>query len=236
MMFLEKIWLIPLFPALGALAQLLFGRKLPDRGVSAVSVGLPWLSFLWAVGCLLALLGQPEHVFASKPLYSWLPAGAFRLSSGSVGSLNVDVGFLLDPLSAVMVLVVTGVGLLIHIYSIGYMAREGGYYRFFGYLNLFMFSMLILVLANNYLMMFVGWEGVGLCSYLLIGFYFLRKSASDAGKKAFVVNRVGDAGFLLGIFLTVGALGTIKFTEFAPALASGHFAVDRKSTRLNSSH
>src|SRR2546425_8342733 len=158
MMFLEKIWLIPLFPALGALAQLLFGRKLPDRAVSAVSVGLPGLSFLWAVGCFLALRGQPEHVFASRPLYSWLPAGAFRRSSGSVGSLNVDVGFLLDPLSAVMVLVVTGVGLLIHIYSIGYMAHEGGYYRFFGYLNLFMFSMLILVLANNYLMMFVGWE------------------------------------------------------------------------------
>ena len=105
------------------------------------------------------------------------------------------------------------------------MAHEGGYYRFFGYMNLFMFSMLTLVLANNMLLMFVGWEGVGLCSYLLIGFYFLRKSAADAGKKAFIVNRVGDAGFLLGIFLTVGTLGTIKFTEFAPALAAGHFAV-----------
>src|SRR3989449_139783 len=104
MMFLEKIWLIPLFPALGALAQLLFGRKLPDRAVSAVSVGLPGLSFLWAVGCFLALLGQPEHVFASKPLYSWLPAGAFRLASGSGGSLNVDVGFLLDPLAAAFLL------------------------------------------------------------------------------------------------------------------------------------
>ncbi len=225
MMFLEKIWLIPLFPALGALAQLLFGRKLPDRAVSAVSVGLPALSFVWAVGCFLALLGQPEHVFASKPLYSWLPAGAFRLASGSVGSLNVDVGFLLDPLSAVMVLVVTGVGLLIHIYSIGYMAREGGYYRFFGYLNLFMFSMLILVLANNYLMMFVGWEGVGLCSYLLIGFYFLRKSASDAGKKAFVVNRVGDAGFLLGVMLMAVTFGTLNFQEVTAAARSGRFPV-----------
>jgi len=225
MMFLEKIWLIPLFPALGALAQLLFGRKLPDRAVSAVSVGLPALSFVWAVGCFLALLGQPEHVFASKPLYSWLPAGAFRLASGSVGSLNVDVGFLLDPLSAVMVLVVTGVGLLIHIYSIGYMAHEGGYYRFFGYLNLFMFSMLILVLANNYLMMFVGWEGVGLCSYLLIGFYFLRKSASDAGKKAFVVNRVGDAGFLLGVMLMAVTFGTLKFQEVTAAARSGRFPV-----------
>ena len=104
---------------------------------------------------------------------------------------------------------VTGVGFLIHVYSTGYMAHEGGYYRFFGYLNLFMFSMLTLVLGNNLLLLFVGWEGVGLCSYLLIGFYFLRKSASDAGKKAFIVNRIGDAGFILGLFLTSALLGTI---------------------------
>jgi NADH-quinone oxidoreductase subunit L len=112
-----------------------------------------------------------------------------------------------------MVLVVTGVGLLIHVYSVGYMAHEGGYYRFFGYMNLFMFAMLTLVLANNMLLMFVGWEGVGLCSYLLIGFYFLKKSASDAGKKAFIVNRIGDAGFILGILLTAVTLGTIRFTS-----------------------
>ena len=135
-----------------------------------------------------------------------------------------DWGFLLDPLSAVMILVVTGVGLLIHIYSTGYMAHEGGYYRFFGYLNLFMFAMLMLVLANNLLLLFVGWEGVGTCSYLLIGFWFKKKSASDAGKKAFIVNRVGDAGFLLGIFLTSALLGTIRFTQLGPALAAGHFA------------
>ena len=110
----------------------------------------------------------------------------------------------MDPLTCVMLLVVTGVGFLIHVYSIGYMGHEGGYYRFFGYMNLFMFSMLTLVLANNLLLLFVGWEGVGLCSYLLIGFYFLQKSASDAGKKAFIVNRIGDAGFLLGIFLMLG--------------------------------
>ena len=127
--------------------------------------------------------------------------------------------FQIDPLSAVMILVVTGVGFLIHVYSTGYMAHEGGYYRFFGYLNLFMFAMLILVLANNLLMMFVGWEGVGTCSYLLIGFYFHRKSASDAGKKAFIVNRVGDAGFLLGIFLTSAVLGTVRFSDIGPALA-----------------
>ena len=122
-----------------------------------------------------------------------------------------------------MLFVVTGVGFLIHVYSTGYMAHEGGYYRFFGYLNLFMFSMLTLVLANNLLLLFVGWEGVGLCSYLLIGFYFLRKSASDAGKKAFIVNRIGDAGFMLGLFLMLGTLGTIRFTEIGPAHRRGAF-------------
>ncbi len=135
-----------------------------------------------------------------------------QTASGHAIRFVADWGFLLDPLSCVMVLVVTGVGFLIHIYSIGYMGHEGGYYRFFGYMNLFMFAMLTLVLANNMLLMFVGWEGVGLCSYLLIGFYFLKKSASDAGKKAFIVNRIGDAGFILGILLTAVTLGTIRFT------------------------
>jgi NADH-quinone oxidoreductase subunit L len=132
---------------------------------------------------------------------------------------------LLDPLSAVMLGVVTGVGFLIHVYSTGYMAHEGGYYRFFGYLNLFMFSMLVLVLGNNLLLLFVGWEGVGLCSYLLIGFYFLRKSASDAGKKAFIVNRIGDAGFVLGLLLLLNAIGTLRFTEIGPAIEAGGFTV-----------
>ncbi len=118
---------------------------------------------------------------------------------------------MVDRLSAVMLLVVTGIGSLIHIYSIGYMAHEGGYYRFFAYLNLFMFFMLILVLAANYLLMFVGWEGVGLCSYLLIGFYFLEKFAGDAGKKAFIVNRIGDFGFSLGMFLIFISFGSLDF-------------------------
>jgi NADH-quinone oxidoreductase subunit L len=124
-----------------------------------------------------------------------------------------------------MVLVVTGVGFLIHVYSVGYMAHEGGYYRFFGYMNLFMFAMLTLVLANNLLLMFVGWEGVGLCSYLLIGFYFLKKSASDAGKKAFIVNRIGDAGFLLGVLLTAVTLGTIRFTSLGLPESSGYSGI-----------
>jgi NADH-quinone oxidoreductase subunit L len=223
---LNYIWLIPLLPALGALIQLLVGRRLSNKSVSAVSVGLPGLSFLWALGCFFEFLKLPEdvHVF-SKVIYSWLPAGAYRLSDGSLGTLNIHVGFQLDPLSAVMVLVVTGVGFLIHIYSIGYMGHEGGYYRFFGYMNLFMFSMLILVLADNYLMMFVGWEGVGLCSYLLIGFYFLRKSACDAGKKAFVINRIGDAGFLLGVMLLAVTFGTLDFQQIAAQALSGRFPI-----------
>ena len=224
--FLDKVWLIPLFPLAGAALMLLVGKRLQNSAVSAVCVGSVFVSFVFSLGAVWQLLQRPaaERV-AQKILFEWVPAGLTQTSSGKLVNFVAEWGLLLDPLSAVMILVVTGVGFLIHFYSIGYMAHEGGYYRFFGYMNLFMFSMLTLVLANNMLLMFVGWEGVGLCSYLLIGFYFLRKSAADAGKKAFIVNRVGDAGFLLGIFLSVGALGTIKFTEFAPALAAGHFTV-----------
>ena len=221
---LERIWLIPVLPVAGALIQLLFGRKLPNWAVSLISVGLPGISFLWALGCFNELLGQPEHTFATT-IYTWLPAGAYHLSSGALANFNINVGFQLDQLSAVMLLVVTGVGFLIHIYSIGYMGHEGGYYRFFGYMNLFMFSMLVLVLADNYLMMFVGWEGVGLCSYLLIGFYFQRKSAADAGKKAFIVNRIGDAGFLLGLMLMAVTFGTLNFHDVTAAARGGRFAV-----------
>jgi NADH-quinone oxidoreductase subunit L len=222
---LENIWLIPIFPLLGAAIQLFFGRRLSKSAVSAISVGLPGLSFLWAVGCFAQFLGLPEsyhHLFL-QPLYTWLPAGAFHLSNGAMGNLSVDVGMQLDPLSCVMMLVVTGVGFLIHVYSIGYMAHEGGYYRFFGYLNLFMFSMLVLVLADNYLMMFVGWEGVGLCSYLLIGFYFQRKSAADAGKKAFLVNRIGDAAFLLGVMLLVVTFGSLNFQAITETVRNPQF-------------
>ena len=220
--FLENIWLIPLLPVLGAMIQLFVGKRLTNSQVSMVSVGLPGISFLCAVGSFFELLGQPSHIF-QKVLYTWLPAGPFRLTDGTLGNLSVDIGFYLDPLSAVMMLVVTGVGFLIHVYSMGYMAHEDGYYRFFGYLNLFMFSMLTLILADNYLMMFIGWEGVGLCSYLLIGFYFVKKSASDAGKKAFIVNRIGDAGFLLGVMLIVVTFGTLNFLDVTQAARSEDF-------------
>jgi NADH-quinone oxidoreductase subunit L len=150
-------------------------------------------------------------------LYTWLGTdtgqATYTTHDGTQTAFRADAGFLLDPLSSIWLLFVTGVGMLIHIYSTGYMAHEGGYYRFFGYLNLFMFSMLTLILANNYVLMFVGWEGVGLCSYLLIGFYFQRKSASDAANKAFITNRIGDAGFILGMFFIAWLCGSLRFTE-----------------------
>jgi NADH-quinone oxidoreductase subunit L len=212
--FLEHLWLIPLFPLATAAIMFFFGRQLPKIAVSVLCAGSVSIAFIYAAGAVIQLLGaDPDHRVAQQILFEWLTPGTMRLSSGVHVNFVADWGFLLDPLSSVMVLVVTGVGFLIHVYSVGYMAHEGGYYRFFGYMNLFMFAMLTLVLANNLLLMFVGWEGVGLCSYLLIGFYFLKQSASDAGKKAFIVNRIGDAGFILGILLIAVTLGTIRFTS-----------------------
>jgi NADH-quinone oxidoreductase subunit L len=220
--FLDHLWLIPLFPLATAALMLFFGRRLPNAGVSVVCVGSVGLSFVYAAGAVFQLLAaEPEHRVAQEILFEWLTPGPMQMTGGHAIPFVADWGFLLDPLSCVMVLVVTGVGFLIHVYSVGYMGHEGGYYRFFGYMNLFMFAMLTLVLANNMLLLFVGWEGVGLCSYLLIGFYFLKKSASDAGKKAFIVNRIGDAGFILGILLTAVTLGTIRFTSQGLPDASG---------------
>ncbi len=211
--FLSHLYLIPLFPLITAAVMFFFGRNLPRSAVSLFCVGSVFLSFSHAAGAVLQLLGaDPEHRVYQQILFEWITPGLTPAHGGLVPFV-ADWGYLLDPLSCVMILVVTGVGFLIHVYSIGYMAHEGGYYRFFGYLNLFMFAMLTLVLANNLLLLFVGWEGVGLCSYLLIGFYFLKKSAADAGKKAFIVNRIGDAGFILGIFLISTTFGTIRFTS-----------------------
>src|SRR5437016_3124539 len=216
--FLEHLWLIPLFPLATASLMLLVGRRLRKSAVSLFCVGSVGVSFAYALGAVTQLLSAPpENRVVQHILFEWLAPGQMLLSSGQVVPFTADWGYLLDPLSSVMVLVVTGVGFLIHVYSIGYMGHEGGYYRFFGYMNLFMFSMLTLVLANNMLLMFVGWEGVGLCSYLLIGFYFLKKSASDAGKKAFIVNRIGDAGFILGILLTAVTFATIALLLFVGA-------------------
>jgi NADH-quinone oxidoreductase subunit L len=233
-MFLSHIYLIPLLPALGAAIMFFFGRKLQKASVSAVCVGVVVLAFLMACGAVwqyTAWSAQPENLH--KPyqtiLYTWLGSGTgqltYTLHDGTQAPFDADAGFLLDPLSSIWLLFVTGVGMLIHIYSTGYMAHEGGYYRFFGYLNLFMFSMLTLILANNYVLLFVGWEGVGLCSYLLIGFYFHRKSASDAAAKAFIVNRIGDAGFILGMFFIAWYFGSLRFTEVTHLAHSGKFAI-----------
>ena len=232
MLFLDNIYLIPLLPALGAAIMFFFGRKLQKSSVNAVCVGVVVLAFLFACGTVLqynSWAAANNHQPYQKILYTWLGTDTGHLnyvrSDGSQASFQADAGFLLDPLSSIWLLFVTGVGMLIHIYSTGYMAHEGGYYRFFGYLNLFMFSMLTLILANNYVLMFVGWEGVGLCSYLLIGFYFQRKSASDAANKAFIVNRIGDAGFLLGMFFIAWYMGSLRYIDVNRLAHSGHFAI-----------
>ncbi len=232
MFFLDHIWLVPLLPALGAAIMFFFGRKLQKATVSAVCVGAVALAFVFACLAVWQYTGY-AHDNPGKPfekiVYTWLGTDTGHMNyvkhDGTPAAFHADAGFLLDPLSAIWLLFVTGVGTLIHIYSTGYMAHEGGYYRFFGYLNLFMFSMLTLILANNYVLMFVGWEGVGLCSYLLIGFYFHRQSASTAANKAFIVNRIGDAGFLLGMFTIAWYFGSFRLTEITHMARSGHFAI-----------
>src|SRR5210317_188656 len=208
----DKLWLIPFFPLLGSIINGLLGKRFikNEKLIGAIGTGMLFLSFLVSCKYFIQLLGDSVKSHQNV-IASWM----------SVGNLQVDWGFLLDPLSALMIMVVTGVGTLIHLYSIGYMHGEEGFYRFFSYLNLFIFSMLMLVLGNNALVMFVGWEGVGLCSYLLIGYYFEKQSAGDAAKKAFVMNRVGDFGFLLGLFTIFWTLGskhgvwTINFVEIS---------------------
>jgi NADH-quinone oxidoreductase subunit L len=196
---MQHLWLIPALPLAGFLVNGLLGRKLSRTLVSVIAIGSVLLSFAWVLKVLAGLWPVDQRHLESY--FTWIQSGGFR----------VGFDLMVDRLTAVMLLVVTGVGLLIHIYAAGYMAHEGGYYRFFAYLNLFMFFMLILVMAANYLLMFVGWEGVGLCSYLLIGFYFLKKSASDAGKKAFIVNRIGDFGFMLAMLAMVVQFGSLDF-------------------------
>jgi NADH-quinone oxidoreductase subunit L len=232
MLFLDHIYLIPLLPAFGAAIMFFFGRKLTKQSVNAVCVGVVVLAFLFACGAVLQYnvwAGANNHQPFQKIVYTWLGTDTGHLSfltkDGSPAEFKIDAGFLLDPLSGIWLLFVTGVGMLIHIYSTGYMAHEGGYYRFFGYLNLFMFAMLTLILANNYALMFVGWEGVGLCSYLLIGFYFQRKSASDAANKAFIVNRIGDAGFILGMFFIAWLVGSLRYMDVNAAARYGHFQI-----------
>ena len=214
---MNLLWLVPALPLFGAILNGLGAGKLPRKVVSAIGVGSVGLAFAIALSCFSGLLRlAPEERFFQQTLFSWIDSGDF--------SVAVRLG--LDPLSAVMMLVVTGVGFLIHLYSTGYMNHEKSYGRYFAYLNLFTFCMLMLVLADNFLVMFFGWEGVGLCSYLLIGFWYQKPSAAEAGTKAFIVNRIGDWGFLIGIFLIFVVFGTLDFGRVfseAPArLPMGH--------------
>jgi NADH-quinone oxidoreductase subunit L len=210
-----NLWVIPLLPLIGAAINGLLGRRFKNAMVSAVALLFTAASFGWAAWAVWsAWPGSGIALPHIETLATWITAGMF----------SAPFGFYLDQLSMIMVLIVTGVGFLIHVYSVGYMAHEGGYYRFFAYLNLFMFFMLTLVLANNYLLMFVGWEGVGLASYLLIGFFFLKDSAADAGKKAFIVNRIGDFAFLIGMFIIIQHFGSLNYDAVFGKIAAGHFA------------
>jgi NADH-quinone oxidoreductase subunit L len=210
----STVWLIPAFPLAGALLNMVFGRAIGHRA--------HWIAVPALAGSFAAACGVFARVASGGPftatLYTWIAAGDF----------DTSVTAFVDPLAAVMLLVVTGVGFLIHLYSVGYMHDDPGYARYFGYLNLFVFSMTMLVLAGNYLLLYVFWEAVGLCSYLLIGFWYTRRSAADAGKKAFIVNRVGDFGFGLGVMWLWTAVGTLDYAEvfakagtLAPATATG---------------
>src|ERR1700685_2000213 len=198
-----NLWLIPILPLAGALINGVFGKKSSRQTVTTVGLVFSGAAFAWALLVPLrvssAVLPHPEYVA------HWIRSGSF----------SADFALYLDQLLLIMLLVVTGVGFLIHIYSVGYMWDDPSYYRFFAYLNLFMFFMLTLILANNYLVMFIGWEGVGLASYLLIGFWFTKDSAASAGKKAFIVNRIGDFGFLIALFLMIQHFGSLNFVEVA---------------------
>src|SRR5271157_3498362 len=196
------LYIIPLLPLAGAAINGLLGKRFPKALVNTIALGSTGAAFAYALWVTAQFAGlPPEQIPHIERYATWLSAGPFA----------AEFGIYLDQLSLVMLLVVTGVGFLIHVYSLGYMAHEGGYYRYFAYLNIFMFFMLTLVLANNYLLMFVGWEGVGLASYLLIGFWFLKQSAINAGKKAFITNRVGDFGFLIALFLLIKHFGTLQY-------------------------
>jgi len=230
---MRYIWLIPLLPLAGAAINGLIGiRSFSRRVAGALACAMMVGSLGLSLVAFWQLLGLPHDARAYDVVVApWIPNIPLATHTG-IGLLNVPWGFRLDPLSGLMILVVTGVGTLIHVYSTAYMADEprGGVARFFCYLNLFCFFMLMLVLGSNFLVMFVGWEGVGLCSYLLIGYWYEKKSAADAGKKAFITNRIGDWGFILGVFLIYSTFGTFDFRQVQNAAAAmpietGHFGI-----------
>jgi NADH-quinone oxidoreductase subunit L len=251
------IWLIPLLPLAGAAINGLLGRsfRFSERTVAVVAVGSVALSFLLAVAAVYSY-GFGSHAHYPNAYvtsedgafdYNWIPGGAVRLTQGQGAAptgatatgatathgsvLNIEWSYQLDPLSSIFILVITGVGLCIFVFATGYMHGDAGFYRFFAYMGLFMFMMLVLVMGSNFLMMFVGWEGVGLCSYLLIGYYFDRQEAANASRKAFLTNRVGDFGFALAVFAVIGTFGTSQYTNVVaqasayPVESLGHWGI-----------
>ncbi|SEB01837.1 NADH-quinone oxidoreductase subunit L [Pedobacter hartonius] len=202
---INLVWLVPLIPLLGFVINGLGRNTFSKNLIGFIGSGVIFISFVISIGIFLALGNDPvksHEIF----LFDWI----------SAGSLNIPLSFLIDPLSSIMLLIITGIGFLIHIYSIGYMHYDEGFGKFFSYLNLFIFFMLLLVLGSNYIVMFIGWEGVGLCSYLLIGFWFTNSSYAAAAKKAFVMNRIGDLGFLIAVFLIFTTFGSVEFAKVFP--------------------
>ena len=212
---LNNLWLIPLTPFAGFLLSGLFGKRAGKGFVTAVALAGSLAAALLGTVAVFQYNGHYHHGERHLNLvYEWF-------NSGGIGA---DIAFQLDPLSIVMLMVVTWIGFLIHVYSVGYMHHEEGYWRYFAYLNLFLSAMLILILGSSYLFMFVGWEGVGLCSYLLIGFYYQTDYAPAAGKKAFIVNRIGDFGFLIAMFLMFSYIGSVDFAKVQQVAAGGGLA------------
>jgi len=229
---LSIIWLIPLLPLLGAVVNGLLGKRLrfTERTIGAIAVGSVALAFLLSVGAVIEYgISQHPAPYITGFSYEWIPGGAIETTLGDNNAQPTEVGtqnltiewkYQLDPLSSIFILIVTGVGLCIFIFAVGYMHGDAGFYRFFSYLGLFMFMMLVLVMGANFLMMFVGWEGVGLCSYLLIGYYFNKEEAGSAARKAFITNRIGDFGFALGVFAIIATFGSADFSTVFEKAAS----------------
>ncbi|HEX5720192.1 MAG TPA: NADH-quinone oxidoreductase subunit L [Thermoanaerobaculia bacterium] len=220
----DLVWLIPVLPFLGALLNgVILKGRINKKAVAVIACAVTGIAAALAIGIILDYTGDPAFAGGKafeRDYYVWMPAGPIHTVVNGVRDFSVPFGFLIDPLSCVMLFVVTFVGFLIHLYSAGYMAHEDGFQRYFTYLNLFMGAMLLLILGNNYAVMFVGWEGVGLCSYLLIGFYFKEEFPPYAGRKAFIVNRIGDFAFVIGVFALISTFGTLKYTELFPAIAA----------------
>jgi NADH-quinone oxidoreductase subunit L len=208
-MIIDLVWLVPLIPLLGFIINGLGRNSLSKGLIGLIGSSVIFISFAISLGIFFEL-GADANKSHEVFLFDWI----------SAGSLHIPLSFLVDPLSSLMLLVITGVGFLIHIYSIGYMHSDAGFGKFFSYLNLFIFFMLLLVLGSNYIVMFIGWEGVGLCSYLLIGFWYTNSSYASAAKKAFVMNRIGDLGFLLGVFLIFTTFGSVEFGKIFPQAAN----------------